>query len=150
MTGANRGIGRVAGERILRASGDVRLVVVVRESSAARLSAELGTGGRSVSYAEADLGSLESVRSAAAGIRGRLDRGDLPPPRGFACFVPPAEIDVVACKPGFVPCTDRVLRRPGPGGPLVGRVVRPAARTRAVGRRRTDVRRLMRGAASSR
>ncbi|MFC6884522.1 MULTISPECIES: SDR family NAD(P)-dependent oxidoreductase [Actinomadura] len=84
MTGASRGIGRVAAERILRRSAGTHLLVVARGSSGARLAAELGTGGRAVSHVEADLGSLESVRRAATEIRERLDRGDLPPLRGFA------------------------------------------------------------------
>jgi len=64
MTGASRGIGLVAAEHIRR---ETRLVAVTR-----------GPGEVS-----ADLGSLESIRSAAAGIRDRLDRGELPPLRGF-------------------------------------------------------------------
>ncbi|WP_406164897.1 SDR family NAD(P)-dependent oxidoreductase [Streptomyces sp. NBC_00996] len=83
MTGASRGIGRAAAERILRAAPDVHLLAVARGSSGARLVAELGSGGYAVSHVEADLGSLESVRSAAAEIRDRLDRGELPPLRGF-------------------------------------------------------------------
>jgi NAD(P)-dependent dehydrogenase (short-subunit alcohol dehydrogenase family) len=89
MTGASRGIGRVAAERILRQSPDVHLLVVARGSSGARLAAELGSGsgpgagGRAVSHVTADLGSLDSVASAAAEIRGRIDRGELPPLRGF-------------------------------------------------------------------
>ncbi|WP_344607007.1 hypothetical protein [Streptomyces glaucus] len=47
-------------------------------------AAELGAQGRAVPHVAADLGSLESVRSAAAGIRDRLGRGGLPPLRGFA------------------------------------------------------------------
>lgn len=83
MTGASRGIGRIAAERILRASPDVHLLVVARGASGARSAAELGEGGHMVSYAEADLGSLTSVRTAAIAIRDRLDRGELPPLRGF-------------------------------------------------------------------
>jgi NAD(P)-dependent dehydrogenase (short-subunit alcohol dehydrogenase family) len=83
MTGASRGIGRVAAEHILRAAPDVRLVVVARESPGPRQAAGLGAAGGAVSYVEADLGSLRSVRSAAAEIRERLDSGDLPPLRGF-------------------------------------------------------------------
>ncbi len=77
MTGASRGIGRVAAEHILRRSPDVHLLFIARESSIARLP------GAAVSHVAADLGSLTSVRSAAAEIRDRLDRGDLPPLRGF-------------------------------------------------------------------
>jgi NAD(P)-dependent dehydrogenase (short-subunit alcohol dehydrogenase family) len=91
MTGASRGIGRIAAEHILRRSPDVRLLVVARASGGAsggasagvRLAKELGAGGRTVSHVAADLGSLVGVRSAAAEIRDRLDRGDLPPLRAF-------------------------------------------------------------------
>ncbi|CAM5257813.1 SDR family NAD(P)-dependent oxidoreductase OS=Streptomyces tendae OX=1932 GN=GUR47_15040 PE=3 SV=1 [Streptomyces tendae] len=83
MTGASRGIGRIAAEQILRRSPGVHLLVVVRGSQGARLAAELSEGGHRVSHVSADLGSLESVKSAAAGIRERLERGDLPPLRGF-------------------------------------------------------------------
>ncbi|MBF6465196.1 SDR family NAD(P)-dependent oxidoreductase [Nocardia beijingensis] len=83
MTGASRGIGRVAAERILRASPQAHLVVAARGSTGARLAAELGAGGRSVSHVEVDLGAPDSVRSAAAEIRGRLDRDELPPLHGF-------------------------------------------------------------------
>ncbi|MFE5690412.1 SDR family NAD(P)-dependent oxidoreductase, partial [Streptomyces sp. NPDC056512] len=83
MTGASRGIGRVAAEHILRQSPDVHLLVVARESYGARLAAELATGGRTVSHVPADLGSLDSVRQAATEIRDRLDRDELPPLRGF-------------------------------------------------------------------
>ncbi|WP_237534461.1 SDR family NAD(P)-dependent oxidoreductase [Streptomyces sp. SID3343] len=83
MTGASRGIGRVAAEHILRRLPDVHLLVVARGSSGAQLAAELATSGNTVSHVSADLGSLDSVRSAATEIRDRLDRGDLPPLRGF-------------------------------------------------------------------
>ena len=83
MTGASRGIGRIAAERILRLSPDVHLLVVARESSGARPLAELAAGGRTFSHVAADLGSLDSVRCAATEIRDRLERGELPPLRGF-------------------------------------------------------------------
>jgi NAD(P)-dependent dehydrogenase (short-subunit alcohol dehydrogenase family) len=83
MTGASRGIGRVAAEHILRRSPDAHLLVVARGSSGAQLVAELGAGGHSVSYVAADLGSLKSVSSAAMEIRDRLDAGELPPLGGF-------------------------------------------------------------------
>ncbi|MET7483942.1 SDR family NAD(P)-dependent oxidoreductase [Streptomyces sp. NPDC005538] len=83
MTGASGGIGRVAAEYILRRSPDAHLVVVARGPSGARTAAELGTGGHAVSHVSADLGSLQSVRSAATEIRDRLERGELPPLRGF-------------------------------------------------------------------
>ncbi|AQW54818.1 SDR family NAD(P)-dependent oxidoreductase [Streptomyces violaceusniger] len=83
MTGASRGIGRVAAEHILRQSPHAHLVVVARASSGARLAEELAMGGHTVSHVSADLASLRSVRSAAVEIRDRLERGDLPPLRGF-------------------------------------------------------------------
>ncbi|MBO0871787.1 MAG: SDR family NAD(P)-dependent oxidoreductase [Pseudonocardia sp.] len=83
MTGASRGIGRVAARCILRESPNVHLLVVARASSGAGLAAELGVGGHAVSHVAADLGSLENVRSAATEILDLLDRGDLPPLRGF-------------------------------------------------------------------
>ncbi|MFI7635422.1 SDR family NAD(P)-dependent oxidoreductase [Nonomuraea sp. NPDC049400] len=83
MTGATRGIGRVAAECILRESPDAHLLSVARGSVGVRPAAELGAGGHAVSHVEADLGSLASVHSAAVEIRDRLDRGDLPPLRGF-------------------------------------------------------------------
>ncbi|MPY61351.1 SDR family NAD(P)-dependent oxidoreductase [Streptomyces spongiae] len=83
MTGASRGIGRVAAEHILRRSPEAHLLVVARGSSGAQLAAELSTSGYTVSHVSADLGSLESVRSAATEIRDRLDGGELPPLRGI-------------------------------------------------------------------
>ncbi|MFF1567968.1 SDR family NAD(P)-dependent oxidoreductase [Streptomyces sp. NPDC058293] len=83
MTGASRGIGRVAAEHILRQSPDVHLLVVARGSSGAQLASDLGASGHAVSQVSADLGSLDSVRSAATVIRDRLDGGELPPLRGF-------------------------------------------------------------------
>ncbi|MEU6253861.1 SDR family NAD(P)-dependent oxidoreductase [Streptomyces sp. NPDC047043] len=84
MTGAGRGIGRIAAERILRDSPDTHLLVVARGSSGPQLAAELGaTAGRKVTHVTADLRSLESVRSAAGEIGDRLDRGELPPLHGF-------------------------------------------------------------------
>lgn len=79
MTGASRGIGRVAAERILRESPDTHLVLVTRGP----LAGGIGAGGRPVPYVTADLASLDSVRSAADEIRARLDDGDLPPLHGF-------------------------------------------------------------------
>jgi len=46
MTGASRGIGRVAAERILRESPDTHLVLVTRGP----LAGGIGAGGRPVPY----------------------------------------------------------------------------------------------------
>ncbi|MFD6388496.1 SDR family NAD(P)-dependent oxidoreductase [Nocardia sp. NPDC060259] len=83
MTGASRGIGRIAAERVLRRSPDVHLVVVARGSSGPELSAALRADGHEVSSVSADLGSLASVRTAAIEICDRLAAGDLPPLCGF-------------------------------------------------------------------
>ena len=83
MTGASRGIGRIAAEVILRNDPTVHLVVVARGDSGRALASEISVGGRSVSSVSADLGSLSSVRSAAAEIATQLQRGELPPLRGF-------------------------------------------------------------------
>ncbi|WP_280240141.1 SDR family NAD(P)-dependent oxidoreductase [Nocardia abscessus] len=83
MTGASRGIGRVAAEHILRQAREAHLVVAARGSTSARPAAELGGDGRRVSHVTVDLGALDSVRSAADEIRARVDSGDLPPLHGF-------------------------------------------------------------------
>jgi NAD(P)-dependent dehydrogenase (short-subunit alcohol dehydrogenase family) len=74
MTGASRGIGRIAAQHILRRSPETQLLVVARGSTGAVPGADVVT---------ADLRSLQAVRSAAAEIGERLDSGELPPLRGF-------------------------------------------------------------------
>ena len=83
MTGASRGIGRIAAENILAGDPTVHLVVVARGDGGPALAAELGHGTHSVSSVSADLGSLSSVRRAATEIAMKLQRGDLPPLHGF-------------------------------------------------------------------
>ncbi|MGW4326044.1 SDR family NAD(P)-dependent oxidoreductase [Nocardia sp. NPDC004573] len=108
MTGASRGIGRVAAQRILRASPQAHLVVAARGSTGARLAAELGAGGRSVSHVEVDLGAPDSVRSAAAEIRGRLDR-DEANLDGALSFVDRLRGDEPSALPPATTTTPRVL-----------------------------------------
>ncbi|CAM5585888.1 hypothetical protein STENM327S_06384 [Streptomyces tendae] len=118
MTGASRGIGRIAAEQILRRSPGVHLLVVVRGSQGARLAAELSEGAHRVSHVSADLGSLESVKSAAAGIRERLERGDLPPLRGFVGNAGGGSRPRKYCRPGR--CWTVRVRPESPGrGPLL-------------------------------
>lgn len=74
MTGATRGIGRLAAEHLLTDPG-LRLVVLARDPAA------VPAGATAV---PADLGSLAGIRAAAAHLTGLLGRGDLPPLRGFA------------------------------------------------------------------
>lgn len=83
MTGASRGIGRLAVERILAADPDVHLVVIARGDSGTELAAQLASDGRTVSAVSADLGSTVSVRRAAAEIAEKLRSGELPPLTGF-------------------------------------------------------------------
>ncbi|NLU83671.1 SDR family NAD(P)-dependent oxidoreductase [Rhodococcus sp. HNM0569] len=76
MTGASRGIGRVAADQLLHRSRGAHLVAVVRDAAGLRL-------GGNASSVVADLNSLSSIRAAATEICERLDRGDLPPLRYF-------------------------------------------------------------------
>jgi NAD(P)-dependent dehydrogenase (short-subunit alcohol dehydrogenase family) len=78
VTGASRGIGRAAVERLLRGAPDTHLVLVTRDASGRGLPT-----GDAVSHCTADLSSLADVRRAAEQIAARLDSGDLPPLRGF-------------------------------------------------------------------
>lgn len=81
MTGASRGIGRAAADRILRGAPDTHLVLVTRDVSGRDLPA--APAGAAVSHCTADLSSLADVRRAAEQIASRLDSGELPPLRGF-------------------------------------------------------------------
>lgn len=84
MTGATRGIGRVAAARILTGSPGAHLVVLARDGGGAELARELGRHDRPVTSIDADLLSMGSVRAAADELAGRLDSGDLPPLRALA------------------------------------------------------------------
>lgn len=85
MTGASRGIGRIAAEQILADDPTVHLVVVARGDGSKQLAANFsaGAGGRSVSSVSADLGSLKSVRAAASEIVSLVQRGEIPPLTGL-------------------------------------------------------------------
>lgn len=86
MTGASRGIGRVAAEHIVANDPGVHLVVVGRGDGGAQLANELGALAEqcsAVSAVSANLDSLESIRHASAEIVSMLQRGELPPLRGF-------------------------------------------------------------------
>lgn len=83
MTGATRGIGRVAAARILAESPGAHLVVLARDGGGAVLARELGRRDRLVSSIDADLLSVGNVRAAADELAGRLDSGDLPPLRAI-------------------------------------------------------------------
>lgn len=85
MTGASRGIGRLAAERILALDPTVHLVVVARGDGGKQLAVELApaSSGHSVTAVSADLGSLASVRAAASHVVSLVEGGDLPPLTGF-------------------------------------------------------------------
>ena len=83
MTGASRGLGRAAAEKILRARPDVHLVVTARGGALADDLAR-STGNANVSALPCDLASVRSIHAAAEVLAGRLDSGALPPLRGFA------------------------------------------------------------------
>ncbi|WP_280419973.1 SDR family NAD(P)-dependent oxidoreductase [Nocardia carnea] len=80
MTGASRGIGRVAAERMLRADPDVHLAVIARDPAGAGTAADLE---HRITLVPADLASSASVRTAARKLHELLDTGRLPPLRGF-------------------------------------------------------------------
>ncbi|WP_109522583.1 SDR family NAD(P)-dependent oxidoreductase [Nocardia aurea] len=85
MTGASRGLGRVAAEHLLRERPDQHLVVTARGRKGRSLAGELAraTGNPNVSVVPCDLTALDEVRTAVSEIRRRLDTGELPPLRGF-------------------------------------------------------------------
>ncbi|MEE4022092.1 SDR family NAD(P)-dependent oxidoreductase [Gordonia sp. PKS22-38] len=83
MTGATRGIGRVAAAEILRLDPDVHLVLPARGGGPEGFARDLDATGRRVTVVDADLASLDSIRAALADITGRLDDGSLPPLGGF-------------------------------------------------------------------
>jgi NAD(P)-dependent dehydrogenase (short-subunit alcohol dehydrogenase family) len=84
MTGATRGLGRVAALKLLRAAPGLHLIVVARSGGEA-LAGELReqSGNRNVSSAMADLASLDSIRVAAAGLVSDFASEALPPLVGF-------------------------------------------------------------------
>lgn len=86
MTGASRGLGRAAAERLLRDRPDQLLLVVVRGKEAGhRLARDLAarTGNANVRAVSCDLGSLPEVRAAADAVRKMLDEREVPPLTGF-------------------------------------------------------------------
>ncbi|SDG19013.1 NAD(P)-dependent dehydrogenase, short-chain alcohol dehydrogenase family [Sinosporangium album] len=85
MTGASRGIGRIAAEKILNSRPELHLVLMVRGAGGHELVAELAraTGNANVSAIPCDLASLASIRAAAGEVVESLQSGALPPLRGF-------------------------------------------------------------------
>ena len=81
MTGATRGIGRVALDRIIAAAPDAHPVLLGRNPGVAALADEVSAAGRPVSWLEADLLSLGSVREATDKLRAQFEENQLPPLR---------------------------------------------------------------------
>jgi NAD(P)-dependent dehydrogenase (short-subunit alcohol dehydrogenase family) len=85
MTGASRGIGRHAAERMLHADPDLHLIVIARGRDTATLPEELAaaSGNRHVRAISADLASLTDVRAVVAEVTAALDSGTTPPLYGL-------------------------------------------------------------------
>ena len=81
MTGATRGIGRVALDHIAELDSDAHLVLLARGESGSRLAADLTAAGHTASSIAVDLTSLTDTRQAADEVVRRLDAGELPPLR---------------------------------------------------------------------
>lgn len=81
MTGATRGIGRVAAAHVVRDEPETHLVLLARGESGRTTRDELAATGARVTLVEADLASVRSVETATRTVRERLDAGDLPPLR---------------------------------------------------------------------
>lgn len=84
MTGASRGIGRIAAEHLLKARTRTHLVLLAR-SETRGLEGELRATGGPVSIIRADLTDLRSVAEAAGNVAARVDAGELPPVRAVVC-----------------------------------------------------------------
>lgn len=84
MTGATRGIGRIAAERILAEEPEAHLVLLAR-GPGDDLAARLGSHGGNVVVVRADLASLRSTVDAVAEVVRRLNSGSLPPFRALVC-----------------------------------------------------------------
>ncbi|MCK1812900.1 SDR family NAD(P)-dependent oxidoreductase [Streptomyces sp. XM4011] len=85
MTGATGGIGLEAAREVLRRSPETHLVLLARESSAARVLPGLRDISPHVSAVAADLAAKDSVGTAAARVEDLLEAGGLPPLRGIVC-----------------------------------------------------------------
>jgi NAD(P)-dependent dehydrogenase (short-subunit alcohol dehydrogenase family) len=85
MSGATRGLGLAAAERLLRDHPDQLLLITVRGDAGRRIARDLAarTGNPNVQAVSCDLGSLAEVRAAAETVRRRLAAGEIPPLTGF-------------------------------------------------------------------
>ena len=84
MTGASRGIGRVAARYLLAVQPKPHLVLLNRNDPH-DLVGDLQAAGSRVSTVRADLSSLQSVADAADTVIDRVRSGGLPPIRALVC-----------------------------------------------------------------
>lgn len=85
ITGASRGFGRRAAERLLSDHPDLHLLVTARGGRGDQLARELAerSNNPNVTSVPCDLASLESIRTAAGTVMRMLNAGQIPPLRGF-------------------------------------------------------------------
>ncbi|WP_217997698.1 SDR family NAD(P)-dependent oxidoreductase [Gordonia soli] len=83
MTGASRGIGRYAAEKLLAGDPNLHLVVLGRAEGNSTLATSLTRFARRLMTVDVDLASLDDTRAAAETVVDRVSAGDLPPLRGF-------------------------------------------------------------------
>lgn len=84
MTGASRGIGKIAAKHLLRDHPRTHLVLLNRRASP-ELVDELEALGGSVSAIDCDLSSVRSVSDAANAVIEQTTTGDAPPIRALVC-----------------------------------------------------------------
>lgn len=81
MTGATRGIGRIAVDRIMAADPDAHVVLLARDPGGSALARRLTSNGRQVTAINTDLLSMRSVRNATTLLLAQFASGRLPPLR---------------------------------------------------------------------
>lgn len=84
MTGASRGIGRIAARQMLAAQPETHLVLLSRNDPG-ELVNELRADGASVLVVRADLSSLQSVADATEAVIDLVRSDGLPPIHGLVC-----------------------------------------------------------------
>ncbi|WP_433461731.1 SDR family NAD(P)-dependent oxidoreductase [Spirillospora sp. CA-128828] len=84
MTGATRGIGRVAAANVLRDDPDTHLVLLARKESGQDALDELRAVSGNVTLVDTDLASIDGIRSSAEAVDRMIDEGELPALRAFA------------------------------------------------------------------
>lgn len=85
MTGASRGIGRIAARQVLADQPQAHLVLLSRGESRDLVDELQAIGGKRVSVVRTDLSSLQSVADAADVVIAQVSSGVLPPIRALAC-----------------------------------------------------------------